>query len=106
MNNNFRFETNLKDPILYDVIFLNDPITTMEFVERVLRDIFGKKHKQAVKLTQKIHETGYGIVGSYIYEIAGQKELETSLMAMDENFPLRTVIKIREWFFMEKLKLL
>ena len=67
----------------------------MEFVERVLRDIFGKKHKQAVKLTQKIHETGYGIVGSYIYEIAGQKELETSLMAMDENFPLRTVIKIR-----------
>ena len=94
-NNNFRFETNLKDPILYDVIFLNDPITTMEFVERVLRDIFGKTHKQAVKLTQKIHETGYGIVGSYIYEIAGQKELETSLMAMDENFPLRTVIKIR-----------
>ena len=95
MNNNFRFDTNFNNPILYDVIFLNDPITTMEFVERVLRDIFGKKHKQAVKLTQKIHETGYGIVGSYIYEIAGQKELETSLMAMDENFPLRTVIKIR-----------
>jgi len=94
-NNNFRFVTNFKNPILYDVIFLNDSITTNEFVERVLRDIFGKKHNQAVKLTQKIHETGYGIVGSYIYEIAGQKELETSLMAMDENFPLRTVIKIR-----------
>ena len=56
MNNNFRFDTNFNNPILYDVIFLNDPITTMEFVERVLRDIFGKKHKQAVKLTQKIHE--------------------------------------------------
>ena len=95
MNNNFRFETNFNNPILYDVIFLNDPITTMEFVQRVLRNIFDKKHKQAVKLTQKIHETGYGIVGSYIYEIAGQKELETSLMATDENFPLRTVIKIR-----------
>ena len=44
---------------------------------------------------RKIHEEGYGVVGSYIYEIAGQKELETSLMARDENFPLRIVIKIK-----------
>jgi ATP-dependent Clp protease adaptor protein ClpS len=94
-NNNFRFVTNFKNPILYDVILLNDPNTTMEFVEKVLRDIFGKNHRQAVKLTQKIHEKGYGVVGSYIYEIAGQKELETSLMAIDENFPLKAVVKIR-----------
>ncbi len=95
MNNNFRFDTNFNNPILYDVIFLNDPITTMEFVQRVLRNIFYKKHKNALKLTRKIHEEGYGVVGSYIYEIAGQKELETSLMARDENFPLRVVIKIK-----------
>ena len=63
-NNNFRFVTNFKNPILYDVILLNDPNTTMEFVEKVLRDIFGKNHRQAVKLTQKIHEKGYGVVGS------------------------------------------
>jgi|TARA_X000001036_G_C20112631_1_gene575921 ATP-dependent Clp protease adaptor protein ClpS len=94
-NNNFRFVTNFKNPILYDVILLNDPNTTMEFVEKVLRDIFGKNHRQAVKLTQKIHEKGYGVVGSYIYEIAGQKELETSLMAINENFPLKAVVKIR-----------
>ena len=95
MNNNFRFDTNFNNPILYDVIFLNDPITTMEFVQRVLRNIFDKKHKNALKLTRKIHEEGYGVVGSYIFEIAGQKELETSLMARDENFPLRVVIKIK-----------
>ena len=94
-NNNFRLKTNFKNPILYDVILLNDPNTTMEFVEKVLRDIFGKNHRQAVKLTQKIHEKGYGVVGSYIYEIAGQKELETSLMAINENFPLKAVVKIR-----------
>ena len=94
-NNNFRFVTNFKNPILYDVILLNDPNTTMEFVEKVLRDIYGKNHRQAVKLTQKIHEKGYGVVGSYIYEIAGQKELETSLMAINENFPLKAVVKIR-----------
>ena len=94
-NNNFRFVTNFKNPILYDVILLNDPNTTMEFVEKVLRDIFGKNHRQAVKLTQKINKKGYGVVGSYIYEIAGQKELETSLMAINENFPLKAVVKIR-----------
>ena len=95
MNNNFRFDTNFNNPILYDVIFLNDPITTVEFVIRVLKHIFNKEHKHALKLTRKIHEEGYGVVGSYIYEIAGQKELETSLMARDENFPLRVVIKIK-----------
>ena len=95
MNNSFRFETNFNNPILYEVIFLNDQVTTIEFVIRVLKHIFNKEHKHALKLTRKIHEEGYGVVGSYIYEIAGQKELETSLMASDENFPLRVVIKIK-----------
>ena len=54
MNNNFRFETNFNNPILYDVIFLNDHITTIEFVIRVLKHIFNKEHKQALKLVRKI----------------------------------------------------
>ena len=35
-------KTKLDEPGLYDVIFLNDNITTMEFVVRVLKQIFGK----------------------------------------------------------------
>ena len=33
-------KTKLDEPGLYDVIFLNDNITTMEFVVRVLKQIF------------------------------------------------------------------
>ena len=32
----------LQEPGLWDVIFLNDNITTMEFVIKVLKQIFGK----------------------------------------------------------------
>ena len=34
----------LQEPGLWDVIFLNDNITTMEFVIKVLKQIFGKTH--------------------------------------------------------------
>ena len=102
-NSNKENVVTLESGLQYEVIktgegakpTLNDQVTTIEFVIRVLKHIFNKEHKHALKLTRKIHEEGYGVVGSYIYEIAGQKELETSLMARDENFPLRVVIKIK-----------
>ena len=54
----------LDEPGMYDVIFLNDNITTMEFVVRVLKQIFGKSPEQANAITQIIHKDGQGIVGS------------------------------------------
>ena len=78
---------------IYDVIFFNDDITTMEFVVRVLKQIFGKDHFKAEKIMLKVHEEGEGIVGSYIHEIAGQKKIETTALAEQENFPLKVLIK-------------
>ena len=37
-----REKIKLEEPGLWDVIFLNDNITTMEFVVRVLKQIFNK----------------------------------------------------------------
>ena len=54
----------LDEPGMYDVVFLNDNITTMEFVVRVLKQIYGKTSEQAQNITQKIHQDGQGIVGS------------------------------------------
>ncbi len=42
----------LDEPGLYDVIFLNDNITTMEFVIKVLKQIFGKTPEQAQSITR------------------------------------------------------
>ena len=83
----------LAEPGLYDVIFLNDSITTMEFVVKVLKQIFNKTPEQAQHITQKIHQDGQGIVGSYVHEVAEQKGIETTLAARQENFPLQVKVK-------------
>ena len=38
-------KVKLDEPGLWDVIFLNDNITTMEFVIKVLKQIFNKNQK-------------------------------------------------------------
>ena len=83
----------LEEPGLWDVIFLNDNITTMEFVVRVLKQIFGKSQEQAERITKEIHDKGQGIVGSYVHEVAAQKGIETTLVARQENFPLQVKVK-------------
>jgi len=86
-------KTKLDEPGLYDVVFLNDNITTMEFVVRVLKQIFNKNQEQAHAITQRIHNDGQGIVGSYVHEVAEQKGIETTLLARQENFPLQVKVK-------------
>ena len=83
----------LDEPGLYDVVFLNDNITTTEFVVRVLKQIFGKTQQQAEDIMTKVHTDGQGIVGSFVHEVAEQKGIETTLAARQENFPLQVKVK-------------
>ena len=86
-------KTKLDEPSLYDVIFLNDNITTQEFVIRVLKQIFNKTQEQADTIMKKIHSDGQGIVGSYVHEVAEQKGIETTLLARQEGMPLQIKVK-------------
>jgi|TARA_R110000796_G_scaffold35590_1_gene91306 ATP-dependent Clp protease adaptor protein ClpS len=88
-----REKIKLDEPGLYDVIFLNDNITTTEFVVRVLKQIFGKTQEQAEAIMTRVHTDGQGIVGSYVHEVAEQKGIETTLLARQENFPLQVKVK-------------
>ena len=83
----------LEEPSMYDVIFLNDNITTTEFVVRVLKQIFSKTQEQAESIMKYIHEKGEGIVGSFVHEVAEQKGIETTLLARQEGFPLQIKVK-------------
>ena len=83
----------VEEPSKYDVVFLNDEITTFEFVVKVLTQIFGKTTDQAIALTKQIHEQGKGIVGTYLYEIAEQKGIETTLLARQEGYPLQVKVQ-------------
>ena len=82
-------KVKLDEPGLYDVIFLNDNITTQEFVVRVLKQIFGKTQESADAIMKKIHKDGQGVVGSYVHEVAEQKGIETTLLARQEGMPLQ-----------------
>ena len=84
-----REKIKLEEPGMYDVIFLNDNITTTEFVVRVLKQIFGKTQEQAEVIMTKVHKDGQGVVGSFVHEVAEQKGIETTLLARQENFPLQ-----------------
>ena len=83
----------LKEPDKYDVVFLNDEVTTVEFVIKVLKNIFHKTTEQSVTITEHIHKKGKGVVGTYLYEIAEQKGIETTLLAREEGYPLQVKVQ-------------
>jgi len=86
-----KFKT--EEPGMYDVLFLNDDVTTVEFVIKVLKQIFNKTQDEAIKITEAIHSNGQGIVGTYLFEIAEQKGIETTLLAREEGFPLQVKVQ-------------
>jgi len=83
----------VEEPAKYDVILLNDEVTTYDFVIKVLKQIFHKSDEQAMALTKHIHEKGSGVVGTYLYEIAEQKGIETTLLAREEGYPLQVKVQ-------------
>jgi ATP-dependent Clp protease adaptor protein ClpS len=83
----------IEEPAKYDVILLNDDVTTYDFVIKVLKQIFHKTDEQAIALTKHIHEKGSGVVGTYLYEIAEQKGIETTLLAREEGYPLQVKVQ-------------
>jgi ATP-dependent Clp protease adaptor protein ClpS len=88
-----REKIKLEEPGMYDVIFLNDNITTTEFVVRVLKQIFGKTQEQAEATMTRVHKDGQGVVGTYTHEVAEQKGIEATLLARQENYPLQVKVK-------------
>ena len=79
---------DLKEPPMYRVIYLNDNVTTMEFVVESLITIFDHSPEEAAALTQKIHEDGQGIAAVLPYEMAEQKGVEVTQLARNNGFPL------------------
>ena len=58
-----RQKTIYKEPRRYKVIIHNDDFTTMDFVVKVLRDIFFMNEQDAETLMMQVHNTGQAVVG-------------------------------------------
>ena len=79
----------LKEPPMYNVIYLNDNQTTMEFVVESLIEYFEYTHETAEQITIDIHEEGSACVAVLPYEIAEQKGVEVTVSARSQNYPLQ-----------------
>jgi ATP-dependent Clp protease adaptor protein ClpS len=85
--------TDLTAPPQYKVIFVNDNVTTVDFVMEILITLFDYAEEGAKSLTLRIHDEGMAVVAIMPYELAEQKALETTAIARSNSFPLNVKIE-------------
>ena len=84
---------DIPEPVQYNVIYVNDEVTTMEFVVESLVVIFNYDHITAQEITMLIHEEGSTVVATLPYEMAEQKGVEVTLLARNNGYPLQVKIE-------------
>lgn len=88
-----RTSTELRYPPRYDVIVMNDDYTPVDFVIRILVEIFNKNVETAKEVTMQVHEHGQGVAGTYNWEIAEQKTTEAIATSRASGHPLQLKTK-------------
>jgi ATP-dependent Clp protease adaptor protein ClpS len=88
-----RTRTTVKEPPQYRLIFMNDDVTTFEFVVETLVQMFDYEYDGAEALARQINEDGSGVVVVLPYELAEQKGIEVTLLARSHGFPLQVRIE-------------
>lgn len=83
---------DIPEPVRYNVIYINDEVTTQEFVVETLVIVFNYTRLEAEEMTMKVHEAGSAVVATLPYEIAEQKGVEVTVLARNNGFPL--VVKL------------
>jgi ATP-dependent Clp protease adaptor protein ClpS len=82
-----------KEPKNFNVIYINDDVTTFEFVVETLTSIFGYAREGAEALTVKVHDEESAVVATLPYEMAEQKGIEVTVLARSHGFPLQVKIE-------------
>ena len=83
----------LQELPLFKVIYINDEVTTMEFVVDTLCEYFSYNPDTASNITADIHKDGAATVAVLPYEIAEQKGIEVTLDARSKGFPLQIKVE-------------
>lgn len=79
---------DIPEPTDYNVIYINDEVTTMEFVIETLVVIFNYDAVAAQEMTMKVHDDGSAVVATLPFEMAEQKGVEVTMLARNNGFPL------------------
>jgi ATP-dependent Clp protease adaptor protein ClpS len=84
---------NLAEPPLFKIIYLNDEVTSMEFVVGSLIEYFNYTDDTAAHITESIHSQGSAVVAVLPYEIAEQKGIEVTVSARSQGYPLQVKVE-------------
>jgi ATP-dependent Clp protease adaptor protein ClpS len=84
-----KVKTEVKEPPLYKVIYLNDDQTDMSFVMESLVTFFNYDEPTAEGITIDIHEKGAAVVAVLPYQLAEQKGIEVTVAALAQGYPLQ-----------------
>ncbi len=84
---------SLAEPPLFKIIYLNDEVTSMEFVVGSLIEYFNYTDDTAAHITQSIHDQGSAVVAVLPYEIAEQKGIEVTVSARSQGYPLQVKVE-------------
>jgi ATP-dependent Clp protease adaptor protein ClpS len=76
------------NPTLYQVVLLNDDYTPMEYVVKLLTDIFCLSHTKATHVMLQIHHEGKGVCGIYTKDVAETKVMQVISHARAHGHPL------------------
>lgn len=79
---------DLAEPVEWNIIFLNDDVTPMDFVMAVLCDSFDYDPDLAHEKMLEVHVEGQAVIATYPFEIAEQKGSEVVNAATKAGYPL------------------
>lgn len=93
VSKNIKPVLDIQPPKDYKVIYLNDDVTTYEFVIESLTNIFDYDQNEADTKAIEINDAGAGVVAVLPFEIAEQKGVEVLLSARKYGFPLEVKLE-------------
>ena len=73
---------------MYRVLLHNDDYTPMDFVVRLLQEVFRRTESEATRIMLHVHNSGMGVAGVYTHEIAESKVTQVHLLARKNECPL------------------
>ncbi len=88
-----KIRTKVKRPSLYRVLLLNDDYTPMEFVIKILREVFNRNSEDAFRIMMHVHKNGVGECGVFPYEVAETKVARVMDIAHKNQHPLQCVME-------------
>ena len=77
-------------PPRYKVLLYNDDYTPMEFVVALLEQVFEKGPTEATTIMLAIHNSGLGVAGVYVQDVAETKVAQVHRVAEQRGYPLRS----------------